>query len=147
APSRSGSFAILAAMRRASSRVSRFAACVGPAVTRIDVGQCLPVVITDDETHGVRFFDVPWRWEAASRSCHSGTIERAIRKRASALSKTRSLRLHRIRWQFNVAIAVGLSDAHIKSVELTIAIVPAGTSRHRESHSSGEVDWSGRISI
>src|ERR1700730_16879253 len=32
------------------------------------------------------------------------------------------------RWRFNVAIAVALSDARTKSVELTIAIVPAGTS-------------------
>jgi|ERR1035437_4132671 hypothetical protein len=30
--------------------------------------------------------------------------------------------------RFNVAVAVDLSDARIKSVELTIAIVPAGTS-------------------
>jgi hypothetical protein len=29
-------------------------------------------------------------------------------------------------WRFNVAIAVALSDARKKSVELTIAIVPAG---------------------
>jgi hypothetical protein len=34
----------------------------------------------------------------------------------------------RRRWRFNVAIAVALSDARTKSVELTIAIVPAGTS-------------------
>ncbi len=34
----------------------------------------------------------------------------------------------RRRWRFNVAIAVALSDARKKSVELTIAIVPAGTS-------------------
>ena len=34
----------------------------------------------------------------------------------------------RLRWRFNVAIAVGLSDARKKSDELTIAIVPAGTS-------------------
>src|ERR1700730_4475211 len=32
------------------------------------------------------------------------------------------------RWRFNVAIAVAPSDARKKSVELTIAIVPAGTS-------------------
>jgi hypothetical protein len=31
------------------------------------------------------------------------------------------------RWRFNVAIAVALSDARKKSVELTITIVPAGT--------------------
>ena len=31
-------------------------------------------------------------------------------------------------WRFNVAIAVGLSGARKKSDELTIAIVPAGTS-------------------
>jgi hypothetical protein len=31
-------------------------------------------------------------------------------------------------WRFNVAIAVALSDARKNSVELTIAIVPAGTS-------------------
>jgi hypothetical protein len=34
----------------------------------------------------------------------------------------------RRRWLFNVAIAVVPSDARKKSVELTIAIVPAGTS-------------------
>jgi hypothetical protein len=34
----------------------------------------------------------------------------------------------RRRWRFNVAIAVALSDARKESVELTIAIVPAGTS-------------------
>ena len=34
----------------------------------------------------------------------------------------------RRRWRFNVAIAVALLDARTKSVELTIAIVPAGTS-------------------
>jgi hypothetical protein len=34
----------------------------------------------------------------------------------------------RWRWRFNVVIAVALSDARKKSVELTIAIVPAGTS-------------------
>jgi hypothetical protein len=31
-------------------------------------------------------------------------------------------------WRLNVAIAVALSDARKKSLELTIAIVPAGTS-------------------
>jgi hypothetical protein len=52
--SRSGSFATLAAMRRASSRVSRCAA------------ERRPGVILHDET-GIRFLDGPGRREAAGR--------------------------------------------------------------------------------
>src|SRR4030095_12347441 len=40
----------------------------------------------------------------------------------------RADRSKRVPGRFNVAIAVGLSDTRKKSVELTIAIVPAGTS-------------------
>ena len=55
--SSSGSFATLAAMRRASSRVSSLLA--------IDEGQCLPAAVADDETRS-RLLDGPRRWEAAS---------------------------------------------------------------------------------
>jgi hypothetical protein len=61
---------MLAAMRRASSRVSKWAAgCAPPRlVLEIDVGESVPVGVTDDEAilaqlH-IRVIDRPWRREA-----------------------------------------------------------------------------------
>ena len=69
-PSISGNFATLAAMRRASSLVSRFAVQRRPvSLHEVDVGQRLPVLVADDEA-GVALVNGPRRREAARR--HTG---------------------------------------------------------------------------
>jgi hypothetical protein len=51
---------MLAAMRRASSRVSSFAVDLRRLILEINIGELLAVVIADDET-GVQFLDGPRR--------------------------------------------------------------------------------------
>ena len=74
--SSSGSLAMLAAMRRASSRVSSLAADAVRLLLEIDVGERLPVGVADDEA-GVRF--------STARAAGSGAA-RAWRGRAQRLA-------------------------------------------------------------
>ena len=71
----SGSFAIFAAIRLASSRVSSLAAVRRRGLgLKINVSQRLTVVVADDETTAVVFFDIPGRREAARRHRQSPPI-------------------------------------------------------------------------
>jgi hypothetical protein len=68
AASKSGSLAMLAAIRLASSPVSSFAADLRPgSFLEIDVGERLAVVIAHDEA-GVQFLNGPRRREAVGRA-------------------------------------------------------------------------------
>ena len=63
---------MLAAMRRASSRVSSLPVARRPgSFSKYTLGQCLTVVVADDETTAVVFLDVPGLREAASRGVQS----------------------------------------------------------------------------
>jgi hypothetical protein len=67
---RCGSFAIFAAIRRASSLLSNLAADRSPRlILEIDIRELLPVVVAHDKA-GVQLFDGPGRREAA---CYSIT--------------------------------------------------------------------------
>ena len=61
---------MFAAILRASSRVSR--RCGPPPRLRleVDIGECLPVAVTDDVAASVVLFDVPGRREAAGFGHH-----------------------------------------------------------------------------
>jgi hypothetical protein len=77
--SSTGSSAMLAAMRRASSRVSRF--CARPTtrlVLILQVCKRLPVVIADDEA-GAVVLNLPPRRKATVR--HNAAIEHIMRPR------------------------------------------------------------------
>jgi hypothetical protein len=60
----SGSLAMFAAIRLASSRVSRAAEPVARLILEIDIGELLSVVIAHDKARGL-FFDRP-RWREAA---------------------------------------------------------------------------------
>ena len=64
----SGSFAIFAAIRLASSRVSRLGGCA-PAGLGLEahVSERWTIVVADDEAAAVVLFDIPGRREAARR--------------------------------------------------------------------------------
>ena len=74
----SGSLAMFASIRRASSRVSSFAART-PArlILEIDIGQFLPGVVLHDEA-GVHFLDGPGRREAGAGIGGSHTGKRRL---------------------------------------------------------------------
>ena len=59
-----GSLAMLAAMRRASSRVSNGSRSPSRLILEIDVGERLPVSVADDKA-GIGLFGGPRRREAA----------------------------------------------------------------------------------
>ena len=88
--SSSGSLAMLAAIRRASSRVSKLAARAAAGVTlEIHLGERLAVVVADDEAGAVHFLDGPWRREAAS----GGHETSWLRARSVFINAPHSLRL------------------------------------------------------
>ena len=76
----SGNLAMPAAIRRDSSRGSRLVAVRLPGKPTPDR------FVADDETTAVVLFDIPGRWEEMRRNGHSGSMDGAIRKRASAFS-------------------------------------------------------------
>jgi hypothetical protein len=77
---------MFAAIRRASSREQLAGGSSAGLVLAIHEGECLPIVVADDEARR-GLFDGQWRWEAAC-AVHRG-IKLMSRRHCSALAASR----------------------------------------------------------